>query len=148
MSCQRAECKRAGRCGCSEMATTLTTTLLPGAPTITVHPQPPPAPSGLCAKCGERHATQAILTMVERPGATLFYCDECAKPPQWSTTPPRATPKPQFFWFRLGKDGKQIPVEVFEIGGYPFCNTFGQIAKLSHRDGGEWYPVRISEPPR
>jgi hypothetical protein len=68
--------------------------------------------------------------------------------PQWTTQPPTVTARPQFFWFRLGPGAKQIPVEVFEIGGYPFCNTFGQIKKLStSRDGGEWWPVRI-EPPR
>jgi hypothetical protein len=72
-----------------------------------------------------------------------------APAPQWSTTPPVVTERPQFYWFRLGPGAKRIPVEVFELGGQSFCNTFGQIKKLStSRDGGEWWPVRISDPPR
>jgi hypothetical protein len=94
---------------------------------------------GMVCKCG------AAYSPTPSPNAPA---PPIAPAPQWSTEPPRAKERPQFFWFRIGPGAKQIPVEVFEIDGEPFCNTFGQIEKLStSRDGGEWWPVRI-EPPR
>jgi hypothetical protein len=100
----------------------------------------------ICPKCGTTLSDQPSDKTFGTIGATSAPPAIFTTVPTWTTTPPRVTERPQFFWFRLGPGAKQIPVEVFELGGYPYCNTFGQIKKLSSRDGGEWWPVRISPP--
>ena len=119
--------------------------------TIEMQPSEPPAPSGMCAKCGERHATQAILTMVERPGATLFYCDECAAPPiapapQWSTEPPT---EPGWYWMRGDGDAVADPAHTcFDDEGKQYWWTFAGLMIYGVPVAREWWPIPISEPPR
>jgi hypothetical protein len=112
MSCQRPECKRAGRCGCG-------------------------FPHGT-----EPHGVEFTITD-NGHGQTITQ----GEPPRWSTTPPT---EPGWYWTRHTAWSDPAPGRVFGAGSDKQPCTWSPF----YRDGEdwtaniEWYPVRISEPPR
>jgi hypothetical protein len=102
-----------------------------------------------CAKCGLNPSTQEVTIMVEHSGGTAFWCDECAKGPQWTTTPPT---EPGHYWKRRyvridHSDSPRPYVSRVFIRDDELWDEIGALP-TEPEDHYEWYPVRIKEPPR
>lgn len=109
---------------------TVTTTAGEGLPSETTYSVPELGDP--CAKCHERPSTREIVVMTEHPGGVAYYCDDCAKGPQWSAEPPR---EPGWYWER------DLLSEPFDF--YP-VRLLGDTRPTN---GLEWWPVPI-EPPK
>lgn len=102
------------------------------AETITVYH---PTLSGPCARCGTRPATQEVMLTNTVPAGTVGWCDECAKPPQWSTEPPT---EPGYWWTRYREPDYEEKPTVRDI----------TVSDLPYPRGNyrEWWPVPIAPP--
>lgn len=123
---------------------TVTTTTDKGPPTETVLYLPELGDP--CAKCGLNPSTREVTIMVEHSGGTAFWCDACAKGPEWTSVPPKA---PGVFWARKKAYSSAELVDVFEED----CKNLA-VARLGDScvfglcEFALWWPVRIQEPPQ
>jgi hypothetical protein len=80
-----------------------------------------------CPRCGTH---PGVVPVHGIPGSLTYWCAECAAPPQWTTTPPT---EPGWYWWRCcsAAEHRIEPQRIPEDAAF-----------------GEWWPVRIEEPPR